>query len=163
MLPTTAAMLGFLLSPAGGCVTSAPRKITGSLKTFGLMFGTRILLIPPSFTLIFRHKFDNVCGDVLFTFFACTHCVAMPKSVSPTRFTSAVMIILFSHLCYLIFLLRKTRVCLRSEIIDYRKPVFCQATRRIPAAALRKLISSNGTWVQLGPVPWRTCRNKVVR
>lgn len=32
----TAAIDGFLLSPAGGCVTSAPRNITGSLKTFGL-------------------------------------------------------------------------------------------------------------------------------
>ena len=30
-------------SPAGGCVTSAPRKITGSLKTFGRMLGTKIL------------------------------------------------------------------------------------------------------------------------
>ena len=69
-LPTTAAMLGFLLSPTGGWVTSAPRKITwtikcvpkftntvsflltGSLKTFGLMDGTRIEFTPPSFTLI---------------------------------------------------------------------------------------------------------------
>lgn len=33
MEPTTAAMDGFLLSPAGGCVTSTPRKITGSLNT----------------------------------------------------------------------------------------------------------------------------------
>jgi hypothetical protein len=39
-LPTTAAMEGFLLSPAGGCVTSAPRKMTGSLKIFGRMLGT---------------------------------------------------------------------------------------------------------------------------
>jgi hypothetical protein len=31
--PTTAAMLGFLLSPTGGWVTSAPRKMTGSLNT----------------------------------------------------------------------------------------------------------------------------------
>jgi hypothetical protein len=41
-------MDGFLLSPekkltAGGWVTSAPRKITGSLKTFGRMLGTKIL------------------------------------------------------------------------------------------------------------------------
>ena len=31
-LPTTAAMLGFLLSPTGGWVTSAPRKITCARK-----------------------------------------------------------------------------------------------------------------------------------
>ena len=31
-LPTTAAMLGFLLSPTGGWVTSAPRKITWTIK-----------------------------------------------------------------------------------------------------------------------------------
>ncbi len=31
--PTTAAIDGFLLSPAGGWVTSAPKNITGSLKT----------------------------------------------------------------------------------------------------------------------------------
>uniref|UniRef100_A0A6B0UJC7 Uncharacterized protein n=1 Tax=Ixodes ricinus TaxID=34613 RepID=A0A6B0UJC7_IXORI len=89
MLPTTAAIEGFLLSPAGGCVTSAPRKMTGSLKTLGLMLGTRMLLIPPSFTLILRHRFERVWGDVLFTFLACTHCVAIPSTVSPTRFTSA--------------------------------------------------------------------------
>lgn len=59
------------------------------MLTFGLILGTRMLLIPPSFTLIFRHRFDKVCGDVLFTFFACTHCVAIPKTVSPTLFTSA--------------------------------------------------------------------------
>ena len=88
-LPTTAAMEGFLLSPAGGWVTSAPRKMTGSLKIFGLMLGTRIELTPPSLTFILRHKFDKVCGDVLFTFFACTHCVAIPRTVSPTLFTSA--------------------------------------------------------------------------
>ena len=32
-LPTTAAMLGFLLSPTGGWVTSAPRKITWEIAT----------------------------------------------------------------------------------------------------------------------------------
>lgn len=32
----TAAIEGFLLSPAGGWVTSAPRNITGSLNTLGL-------------------------------------------------------------------------------------------------------------------------------
>lgn len=92
MEPTTAAIDGFLLSPAGGCVTSAPRKITGSLNTFGRMDGTKMELMPPNLTLIFKHKLDNVCGDVLLTFFAWTHCVAMPKTVSPTRLTSAVQI-----------------------------------------------------------------------
>jgi len=33
----TAAIDGFLVSPAGGWVTSAPKKITGSLKTLGLL------------------------------------------------------------------------------------------------------------------------------
>merc|ERR1739848_136099 len=92
--PTTAAMDGFLLSPekkltAGGCVTSAPRKITGSLKTFGRMLGTKILLTPPNLTLIFRHKLDKVCAEVLLTFLAWTHWVATPRTVSPTRLTSA--------------------------------------------------------------------------
>lgn len=65
-------------------------KITGSRNTLiGRTFGTRMLFTPPSFTLIFRHKFDSVCGVVLFTFFACTHWVARPINVSPTRFTSA--------------------------------------------------------------------------
>ena len=32
----TAAIDGFFKSPAGGWVTSAPKKITGSAKTFGL-------------------------------------------------------------------------------------------------------------------------------
>merc|ERR1719361_1736062 len=32
----------------GGWVTSAPRKITGSLKTLGRILGTRILLTPPN-------------------------------------------------------------------------------------------------------------------
>ena len=91
---TTAAIDGFRLSetvikvwiwpiiywpPAGGWVTSAPMKITGSVKIFGLIVGTRILLIPPSLTLILRHKFDNVWGDVLLTFLTWTHCVAIPE------------------------------------------------------------------------------------
>merc|ERR1719376_435920 len=66
-------MLGFLLSPAGGCVTSAPRKITGSLNTLGRMLGTRMEFIPPNFTLIFKHRLERVCGEVLLTFLACTH------------------------------------------------------------------------------------------
>lgn len=53
------------------------------------MLGSRILLMPPSLTLIFRHKLEMVCGDVLLTFLDWTHCVAMPNIMSPTRFTSA--------------------------------------------------------------------------
>lgn len=52
-------------------------------------WGTRMLLIPPNLTLIFRHRFERVWGDVLMTFLTWTHCVAIPNSVSPTRFTSA--------------------------------------------------------------------------
>lgn len=52
--------------------------------------GTRMLLMPPSLTLIFRQRLERVWGEVLTTFFTCTHCVAIPKSVSPTRFTSAI-------------------------------------------------------------------------
>lgn len=55
-----------------------------------LWWGTSTLLIPPSLALIFRHKLDSVCGEVLTTFFTWTHCVAMPRRVSPTRLTSAV-------------------------------------------------------------------------
>lgn len=57
--------------------------------TFGRILGTRMLFMPSSLTLIFRHKLDSVCGDVLLTFLAWTHCVAIPKTVSPTLFTSA--------------------------------------------------------------------------
>ena len=45
--------------------------------------------MPPSLTLILRHKLEMVCGDVLLTFFDWTHCVAIPNIMSPTRFTSA--------------------------------------------------------------------------
>lgn len=55
-----------------------------------LWWGTSTLLIPPSLALIFRHRLDSVCGEVLTTFFTWTHCVAMPRRVSPTRLTSAV-------------------------------------------------------------------------
>ena len=51
--------------------------------------GSRMLFTPPSLTLIFRQRLDRVCGVVLCTFFICTHCVAMPSTVSPTRLTSA--------------------------------------------------------------------------
>merc|ERR1719266_1159738 len=70
-------------------LTSAPRKMTGSLKTFGRIEGRRIELTPPSLTLILRQRLERVCGLVLLTFLAWTHCVAMPRTVSPTRFTSA--------------------------------------------------------------------------
>ncbi len=126
----TAAMEGFFPSPAGGWVTSAPRKITGCWNTNGLerrhvwnlaqkmifsnfwttadrchisntyafihfgIFtnlpcGRRMLLTPPSLTLIFRQRLERVWGVVFWTFFTCTHCVAIPSTVSPTRFTSA--------------------------------------------------------------------------
>lgn len=49
-----------------------------------------MLLTPPSLTLIFRQRLDRVWGVVLCTFFICTHCVAIPSTVSPTRLTSAV-------------------------------------------------------------------------
>lgn len=52
--------------------------------------GSRMLLTPPSLTLIFKQRLDRVCGVVLCTFFICTHCVAIPSTVSPTRLTSAV-------------------------------------------------------------------------
>lgn len=45
--------------------------------------------MPPSLALIFRHRLERVWGDVFTTFFTCTHWVAMPRRVSPTRFTSA--------------------------------------------------------------------------
>ena len=88
-LKLTAAMDGRWRSPAGGCVTSAPKKMTGSRKTLGRTLGNRMLLIPPSFTLIFRHKLDRVWGDVLLTFLDWTHWVARPNMMSPTLFTSA--------------------------------------------------------------------------
>ena len=46
--------------------------------------------MPPSLTLILRHRLERVCGEGRVTFFTCTHCVATPSKVSPTRFTSAV-------------------------------------------------------------------------
>ena len=38
----------YVFIPAGGWVTSAPRKMTGSLKTLGRIEGTKMLLTPPS-------------------------------------------------------------------------------------------------------------------
>lgn len=55
------------------------------------ILGRRMLLIPPSLTLILRQRLDRVWGVVLFTFLAWTHCVANPNKMSPTRFTSAVI------------------------------------------------------------------------
>lgn len=49
-----------------------------------------MLLTPPSFTLILRQRLERVWGVVLLTFFDCTHWVASPNIMSPTRFTSAV-------------------------------------------------------------------------
>lgn len=49
-----------------------------------------MLLIPPSLTLILRQRLERVCGEVFTTFLTWTHCVAIPRRVSPTRFTSAV-------------------------------------------------------------------------
>lgn len=54
-----------------------------------LTLGTRMLLIPPSLTLILRQRLERVWGDGLKTFLDCTHWVATPRRVSPTRFTSA--------------------------------------------------------------------------
>ena len=51
--------------------------------------GTMMLLMPPSLTLIFRHKLDMVWIEILFIFLVCTHWVATPNRVSPTRLTSA--------------------------------------------------------------------------
>lgn len=63
--------------------------MTGSLNILDLIDGYKIELTPPNLELIFKHKFASVCGDVLITFFACMHCVAIPKIVSPTLLTSA--------------------------------------------------------------------------
>ena len=49
-----------------------------------------MLFIPPSFAFILRHRLERVGGWHFVTFLACTHCVAIPSAVSPTRFTSAV-------------------------------------------------------------------------
>ncbi len=57
-----------------------------------LTLGTRMLLMPPSLTLILRQRLESVCGDGLKTFLDCTHCVATPRRVSPTRLTSAVVV-----------------------------------------------------------------------
>lgn len=38
-----------------------------------LELGSRMLLMPPSLTLILRHRLDSVWGEVLFTFLDCTH------------------------------------------------------------------------------------------
>lgn len=51
--------------------------------------GSKMLFTPPNLTFIFKQRLDRVCGVVLCTFFIWTHCVAIPSTVSPTRFTSA--------------------------------------------------------------------------
>jgi hypothetical protein len=60
-----------------------------SFFTLGRILGTRILLIPPNFTLIFKHKLDNIGVDGLLTVLASTHCVGIPRTLSPTLLTSA--------------------------------------------------------------------------
>ena len=66
-----------------------------------LILGSKMLLMPPSLTLIFKHRLERVCGDVLFTFLAWTHCVAKPNMMSPTRFTSAKSkVSTFQAMCY---------------------------------------------------------------
>ena len=53
------------------------------------MLGTRMLFIPPSLTLILRQRLERVWGEGRRMFFTWTHCVATPRRVSPTLFTSA--------------------------------------------------------------------------
>ena len=48
--------------------------------------------MPPSLTLILRQRLERVWGEGRSTFLTCTHCVATPSRVSPTRFTSAVSV-----------------------------------------------------------------------
>ena len=55
--------------------------------------------MPPSLTLIFRHRLERVCGEGRVTFFTCTHCVATPSKVSPTRLTSAVCVYVCVCVC----------------------------------------------------------------
>ena len=38
-----------------------------------LMLGTRMLLMPPNFTLILRQRLERVWGEGLITFLDCTH------------------------------------------------------------------------------------------
>ena len=42
-----------------GCVTSAPRIITGTFRSFGLDWGAIMWLMPPSLELSFRQIFDT--------------------------------------------------------------------------------------------------------
>lgn len=65
-----------------------------------LIWGTRILFMPPNFTLIFKHKLEIFWVRVLTTFVALTHWVGMPKIVSPTRLTSAEMNIFFRKILF---------------------------------------------------------------
>lgn len=65
-----------------------PHMMTTQRRT-DLTLGSRILLMPPNLTLIFRQRLDKTCGLVLFTFLVCTHWVARPKQMSATLFTSA--------------------------------------------------------------------------
>lgn len=115
------------------------------------MDGTSILLIPPSFTLIFRHKLDKVCGVVLLTFFAWTHWVAIPSTVSPTLLTSA-----------------KTRIIINTSYIKigknlYRKRGSCQEALQQRVEVLQRSISGIETSVQLDQDRWRICRSMAGR
>ena len=68
--------------------------------------------MPPSLTLIFRHRLERVCGEGRVTFFTCTHCVATPSKVSPTRLTSAVCVCVCVCVCLCVC------VCVGGGLVD---------------------------------------------
>ena len=72
------------------CLLALPRPLL--CCPAHLMQGTMMLFIPPSLTLIFRQRLDRVWRLIFVTLRTCTHCVATPICVSPTRFTSAVSV-----------------------------------------------------------------------
>ena len=57
------------------------------LKSVGLISGTRMVLMPPSLALIWRQRLESIWAVVLVTFLDLMHCVAMPSTLSPIRFT----------------------------------------------------------------------------
>lgn len=131
-------------------------------KSAHLILGTNMLLTPPSLTFIFKQRLDSVCGDVLLTFLACTHWVAIPNTVSPTRFTSAVWKSTEDHQSYN---LRQSPTDSRSKAkwMKYHRRESFRVERQQPAAILEKWIWGIWTSAQPDQVQWHIYRSKVGR
>ncbi len=109
--------------------------------------------MPPSLTLILRHRLESVWGEVFTTFFTWTHWVAIPRRVSPTRFTSAAQI---KRVFISLRAFGSVCVCVCGS---YRRRGFFRAGWRWWAAVRSRCSSGVWTWAPRCRLPVRTYRN----